>query len=114
MPKHTLFLLTPWMEGEKGPYYCPDCGVVEGFFHYSPEVREKIEIIHVDFPRPRNAIVQMLGTENQNSPTLVLAENTPPPESAVQSMSTGRWFIGNGRDICEFLGQTFNAVRPHP
>ena len=60
MEKHTLFMLTPWMEEEAGPFYCPDCGVVEGFFYYSPKVREVIDIVHVDFPRPRNQIVEML------------------------------------------------------
>ncbi len=115
MARHTLFLLNPWSEGEgKGPYYCPDCGVVEGFFHYSPEIREKIDIKYVDFPRPRDAVVALLGTENQSCPVLVLDETATPPQGAKQSLTTGRKFIDNGREICEFLAATFGGVHPHP
>ncbi|MFH1215477.1 MAG: DUF3088 domain-containing protein [Pseudomonadota bacterium] len=112
--KHILFTLNPWFENGKGPYYCPDCAVVEGFLHYSPEIRAEIEIISVDFPRPREEIVKLLGQENQSCPVLVLADETGLPEGGKQSLSTGRKFINNGLAICNFLADTFNGVMPHP
>ena len=114
MAKHTLFMLIPWMEEEAGPFYCPDCGVVEGFLHYSPKVRDEIDIVHVDFPRPRNQIVELLGQENQNSPALVLAEGAEPPAGAKQSMSTGKWFIDDGLMIATYLAELYGGVLPHP
>ncbi len=115
MAKHTLFTLNPWFEKDgKGPYYCPDCGVLEGFLVYSPEIRKEIEIVYVDFPRPRDVIVKELGMENQGCPVLVLAENTETVEGARQSLSTGRQFISNGIAICNFLGDEYNGVKPHP
>ena len=46
METHRLYMLNPWQDPDgQGPFYCPDCGVVEGFLAYSPEVRGKIEII---------------------------------------------------------------------
>ena len=69
MTKHKLFMLYSWLEEDgQGPYYCPDCGVIEGFFYYSPAIREEIEVINVDFPRPRNTIIELLGIEHQYSP----------------------------------------------
>ncbi|MEN8198608.1 MAG: DUF3088 family protein [Thermodesulfobacteriota bacterium] len=115
MAKHTLFMLNPWFEEDgQGPYYCPDCGVVEGFLFYSPEIRNEIEIILVDFPRPRDEIVKHLGLENQDSPVLVLDDGTEKPEGAQQSMSTGKIFINDAIQICNFLGETYKGVKPHP
>ncbi len=115
MGKHILFMLNPWFEEDgQGPYYCPDCGVVEGFLSYSPEIRKEIEIIAVDFPRPRNEIVALLGLENQDSPVLVLDDGAQVPEGARQSLSTGKHFISDALQICNFLAETCNGVKPHP
>jgi len=110
-------MLNPWMEADgQGPFYCPDCGVVEGFFAYSMEVKHSIDIIHADFQRPRPAVVKELGVENQGCPVLVLDldDGVEPPVIARQSFSTGKFFIDDAVGICDFLGRTFNAVRPHP
>lgn len=113
--KHTLFMLAPWFEEDgQGPFYCPDCGVVEGFFFYSPEIRDAIEIITVEFPRPRNEIVKLLGLENQNSPVLVLDDEGEIPEEAQQSLSTGKRFLSDPIQICNFLAERYDGVKPHP
>lgn len=117
MEKHTLFTLKPWREDGQGPFYCPACGEMEGFLAYSPEIREKIDIIEVDFQRPRAVVIEALGAENQECPVLMLAKDTPDsalPEAAGKSLSTGRVFINDAPAICEFLAQTFGGIRPHP
>ncbi|MGV1100668.1 DUF3088 domain-containing protein [Thiovibrio sp. JS02] len=114
MAKHTLFTLTPWIEDGRGPYYCPDCAVVEGFLHYSPQIREKIVIVQVNFPRPRPEIVELLGADNQSCPVLVLAEEAGMTPGAKTSFATGRKFINNGLAICNFLAEAYNGIKPHP
>ena len=114
MKKHTLFMLKPWMEGDQGPFYCPDCGVVEGFLSYSPAIREKLNIVEVGFPRPRPEIVEALGLENQDSPVLVLAAGVELPDTALQSISTGKYFINDGLAICNYLAEQYGGVQPHP
>ena len=114
MEQPILFLLNPWREDGQGPYYCPACAVVEGFFHYSPAVREKIEIVYVDFPRPRDAIVALLGAEHQDCPVLVLGERPPDEMGAKQSLFTGKWFLDDGLAICRYLGTIYGGILPHP
>jgi len=114
MTSHTLFMLTPWKKDDQGPYYCPDCGVVEGFFAYSPGAKVDINIVHVEFDRPRARVLEALGQENQGCPVLVLAQGTPVPASAKKSMSTGAMFIDDALAICNFLGTTYGGVLPHP
>lgn len=114
MAKDILFMLDPWLDEDgSGPYYCPDCGVVEGFLFYSPGIRTELEIIPVEFPRPRAQIVALLGLENQSSPVLVLDDAAPVPEGARQSLTTGTWFIDDAQLICTYLAERYNGIMPH-
>ena len=72
-----LFLLNPNFNDKrltplKQAYYCPHCAMIEGILHYYPELRDSVEIVYVDFPRPRNAIIELLGEENQGCPVLLI------------------------------------------
>ena len=114
MGKHILFMLNPWKENNRPDvFYCPGCGVVEGFFAYSPEVRKEIEIIWVDYERPRKKVIESLGEENQECPVLVLDAAATPPVGAKKSFSTGKAFIDDPRLICAYLGDIFHSARPH-
>ena len=77
MSKPVLYMLNTWYDApDQGPFYCPDCGIVEGFFFYNPKIKEQVDIIHVDFQRPRPEIIEQLGEENQGSPVLVLPDDS--------------------------------------
>lgn len=114
MKEYVLFMLFPWKDPDgSGPFYCPDCGIVEGFFAYSPEVREKIDIQTLHFEKPRRAVAALLGPENQGCPALVLPSGSAVPEGGKTSLSTGAVFIDDPVTICKFLAKTFDAVPPH-
>lgn len=114
MEKHTLYMLNPWTEDdEQVYYYCPDCAVVEGFFFYAPKVKKEIDVVSIDFQRPRKAVVDCLGQENQECPVLVLNEDVLPPDYAKKSFSTGKPFIDDPKKICTFLSDLFNTIKPH-
>ncbi len=115
MGKHTLILLNHWHDEDgTGPFYCPDCATAEGFLRYAPEVEKQIQILKVDFPRPRKEIIDLIGETNQESPVLILDESASVPSSAKRSLETGKAFISDISDICDYLGREFNCVRPHP
>jgi len=114
MKKITLYMLTPWMEGSNnGPFYCPDCAIVEGYFFYAPEAKDQIEIRPVEFSKPRKELIDILGQENQSSPVLIFSDEAPPPEYAKKSLSTGKSFIDDPKMICEYLSETYHTVKPH-
>jgi len=115
MAKSTLFLLKPGFHDDKGgPFFCPDCAAVEGFLKYAPEVEHKLNLHRIDFPRPRKDIVALIGADNQGCPVLVLDQGAALPADAKRSAETGRIFVSGSLEICEYLGRTFGAVRPHP
>jgi len=115
MKKPILFMLNAWFDDDDiGPFYCPDCGIIEGFLAYNPDIREQLEIISIEFKRPRPRIIEYLGEENQGSPVLVLDDSTQIPDGAKRSLSTGKTFIDDPILICDYLGKSFKGIRPHP
>jgi len=47
-------MLNSWFDdGDIGPFYCPDCGIIEGFLAYNPDIREQ-------FYLPRNILFHFL------------------------------------------------------
>ncbi len=72
-----LFLLKPDFTDSKSDnkgkvYYCPQCAMIEGIIKYYPHLTKMIEIHYVDFTKPRQAIVELIGEENQNCPALII------------------------------------------
>ncbi len=115
MNQLTLYMLNTWYDApDQGPYYCPDCGIVEGFFIYNPEIKKQLDIVHVDFQRPRPQIIEQLGEEHQGSPVLVLPDDSDSFDGIKKSMATGKSFIDDPIMICNFLARTYNGVLPHP
>ncbi|MFT4053669.1 MAG: DUF3088 family protein [Novosphingobium sp.] len=75
--KDTLFVLDfdwpdPAYDGRR--FYCKDSVTVEGLLALFPDRAENIEVVRVGWPRPRDAVVEMLGEANQNLPALAFAE----------------------------------------
>lgn len=115
MGKFVLFLLKPgFTDAQGGPYFCPSCARVEGFLRYVPEVERQVDVRRIDFPKPRTAIVELLGPSNQGCPVLILDTADNLPAGAKRSQETGRVYIDSSTAICDFLGRTFGVVRPHP
>lgn len=97
-----LFLLKPdFKDANRNPesiYFCPNCGLIEGILSYYPRLKEDIEVHHVDFPRPRPAIVELIGEENQSCPVLILEDGS---------------FINETKDIIRYLVDTYHIAKPH-
>lgn len=75
MTKDTLFILDRERIGPDGArFYCRDCIEVDGLLALFPELAANLDIIRVPWARPRQAVVDALGEDNQNCPALVFAE----------------------------------------
>ena len=70
MERDVLFLLRPDFrdaaQGEQ-PFFCPDSALVEGLLSFYPQLRQRLDVRYVDFPRPRPAIVALLGEQGLSS-----------------------------------------------
>lgn len=116
MAKDRLFLLRPGFEdpaldsGGKG-WVCPACSMVEGFLAAFPAVREALDITYYPFPRPRQAIVDLVGEDHQGMPLLILGE----PEEGPEILQTnGLGFISAEKAILRHLARKHGVAAPHP
>ncbi|SFF83036.1 Protein of unknown function [Novosphingobium sp. CF614] len=99
-----LFLMKPgFVNAGLGPFYCGDSVSVEGMLGFFPELREKLAITYIEFPRPRQAIIDLIGAEHQSVPVLVLAEDSSVPESVKARFSADRRFIDDEKQIRQYL-----------
>lgn len=113
MTKDRLFLLDGnFMRGADGPFYCPDCIALEGLLAYFPRLRDAVDVVHMDFDRPRPAIVDVLGEDNQGSPALVLADPaTAARHGLAVKEANGRSFIDDEQAILLYLSLVYGVSR---
>jgi hypothetical protein len=75
-----LFLLKPDFVDPAYPgqrFYCWHCALMEGVLASFPELAQRLEVERIAFPRPRQAVVALVGEARQNLPLLVLADDAP-------------------------------------
>ncbi len=104
--KDQLFLMKPgFTNAGIGPFYCGDSVPVEGLLSFFPSLRAAVDVTYVDFPRPRRAIVDLVGEDHQSVPVLVLADNAAVPPSVEVRSANGRHFIDDERHIRTYLSE---------
>ena len=112
MHKDTLFLLAPGFEDHGRREYCPECAEIWGLLSYFPAIKESLNIAYQNIQKPRKNIVDLLGEEYQNCPTLVLHESSPMHRNCGIQVSKGTTFIDNARDIGKYYAARFGTPVP--
>lgn len=113
MIKDQLFLLKPgFFKESAGPFYCSDSVAVEGLLGFFPLLREAVDVHYIDAPRPRAAIVALIGEANQSAPVLVLGSGRVPVDSAVPVRIHGDvHFIDTPDHIRRYLSSQYGVAQ---
>lgn len=113
MAKDTLYLLPMGFDKEGQQRFCPDCAMMEGYLARYPRLLDVVDIVRVDYARPRAALVARLGEANQNAPTLILAEASPDagPHGEILS-ANGLSFLTDARPITRWLADKYGLAAP--
>jgi DUF3088 family protein len=115
MMRDKLFLLRPGFADPAYPgrqFYCWHCALLEGVLTSFPELSARIEVERVAWPRPREAVIALLGPDNQSLPVLVLADGqTSARRSGVHD---GRTFVADKDGILAVLSERHGFPDPHP
>lgn len=108
-----LFLVNPgWTDDLGGPWYCPAGAVIEGVLAFHPHLKTQLDITRLDFPRPRQPVIDLVGEDHQSCPILVLDGAFDWPE-AQTSAATGRRFLQD-EAIIPYLAARYGIGLPHP
>lgn len=93
-------------------FYCWHCVLIEGLLCAYPELMRKIDVERIAWPKPRQAVVELLGDQNQSVPVLILADDAP------DGLETGRFgsqrFVNDKDAILHVLSVRHGIARPHP
>lgn len=112
--KDQLYLLKPdFMDQGAGPFFCPGCAMVAGMLAFYPFLRDRIELHFIDFQRPRQEIITILGAENQGMPKLIVENAGTIPEGIKIDRANGRQFISGDVEICRYLAKQYGCGMPH-
>lgn len=116
--KPLLYLLKhAFLDETVGPglFYCPYCMQVEGMLSAYPQLREELEIIYVDFEKPRGQLADFSGQENQSCPQLIFAEGDDARSSQwTVTARNGARRIDQTADIMQYLSEHFALPQRHP
>jgi len=98
MDRDKLIILKPDFLDPAYPgtrFYCWHCALMEGVLASFPELHDRIDVQRIAWPRPRQAVIDLIGSANQSLPVLILADDAP-DELATGSFG-GRRFV-EGKD----------------
>ncbi|MBA8901045.1 hypothetical protein FHW17_001935 [Phyllobacterium sp. P30BS-XVII] len=113
--KDQLFLLRPDFEDPAYPgkrFYCWHCALMEGVLASFPALAKGLDVHRIAWPRPRQDVVALLGSENQSLPLLVLANGET---SAFQTgVYNGHAFISDKDAILKALTERHGFPEAHP
>ena len=115
MIRDRLFLLRPGFEDPAYPgqrFYCWHCALIEGVLASFPAFAEKLDVERIAWPRPRQAVIELVGEENQSLPLLVLADGATSPHQT--GSHRGRAFIADKDAILAALSERHGFPAPHP
>jgi len=93
-------------------YFCFDCIVLEGLLAAYPQLRERLDVEHVAWARPRERVVALVGEAHQSLPLLILAEDAP--AALATGEANGLRFADTRDAILEALAARHGIPRRHP
>ena len=112
MAKDKLYLIKPGFTDPKrddGPFACPFCNQIEGLLASFPDLAAGIDVERVDFPRPRAAVIAVVGEDNQGLPLLVFGDG--PPADANRHGDTA--YVQDTNRILTLLAERHGFPKPH-
>lgn len=109
-----LFVLRPGFTDQGQPWFCPYSAQVIGYLAYYPEVRATLDVVELDFAKPRHPLVDLVGEANQSAPCLVLGEGARAQIDGVTIGTHGaNRFVGKTIEILRYLAATRGTPPPH-
>jgi hypothetical protein len=112
MKRDSLFLLAPGFVDNGQREYCPECAELWGLLSYFPSIKDSVDVCYQPISRPRPEIQRLLGEQNQNCPSLVLAATSPEFGACGIQLYQGLRFIDNAKDIGLYYAQLFGTPVP--
>jgi hypothetical protein len=111
--KDKLFVLRPGFDENGVTYFCPFSAQVIGFLSYYPQVRDSVELVELEFAKPRKPLVDLVGENHQSAPMLVFASEPVSVPHVKIGEANSRKFVEKTIEILRYLAATRSVPAPH-
>lgn len=108
-----LFVLRPGFDDKGTLYFCPFSAQVIGFLTYYPQVKDTLEVIELEFPKPRHPLFDLLGETHQSAPMLVLDGEGVDVPHVTRHQANGHTYVEKTMEIMRYLAATRSVPGPH-
>ena len=115
MTRDRLYLLPATFADPALPgrdFYCRDCITIDGLLALFPERAAGLDVIRIDYPRPRTAVIDAIGAENQNLPVLLLGDDADP--TLADGTHGGQHFVSDLKRLLYALHIRHDFPEAHP
>lgn len=93
-------------------FYCRDCVTIDGLLARFPDKATMLDVIRIPYPRPRDAVIAVVGEAHQNLPLLVLAPNADP--ALADGRHDGTYFVSDLKALLHALHVRHGFPEAHP
>lgn len=108
-----LFVYRPGSMDHGRSHFCPYSAQVIGFLTYFPQVKDTLEVIELEFAKPRKPLVDLLGERHQAAPMLVLGGEPVAVPGVTIGEANGHAFVEKTLEILKYLAATRSVPAPH-
>ena len=109
--KDRLYILAAPFPNGGFDWYCNDCATLEGALMVNPHWNDRIDVRRVAYPRPRQELIDLIGSEYQGLPMLVMNRDRAPGDAIL----VGEFAIlQDVRAIGRALASRHGGAGPHP
>ena len=111
--KDRLFVYRPGFTDGGTTYFCPFSAQIMGFLTYYPQVRDSVDLVELEFAKPRKPLVDLVGEDHQSAPMLVLAGEPVAVPRVTHGEANGHRFVEKTIEILRYLAATRSVPGPH-
>lgn len=111
--KDTLYVLAPGFDDGGTTYFCPFSAQVIGFLSYYPQVRATLDVVELDFKKPRKPLSDVLDEQHQAAPMLVLGGEAVAVPDVTIGKANGKQYVEKTKEILRYLAATRSVPLPH-
>lgn len=86
--------------------------MLEGLLALYPHLANLIEVQRIEWSRPRQDVIDLIGAQNQSLPVLILAHAAP--DGLETDEFEGRRFVEGKDRILQALSALYGLPLPHP
>ena len=104
--KDRLFVFKPGFIHNGKPSVCPFSAQIVGYLAWFPQLRDTVDVVEIDYPKPRTQLINLLGEDHQSAPQLVIGDKPATVDGVTVAQANGHHYVEKTLEIIKYLAAT--------